>query len=113
MNAGTPGCRRRLVEPQEIVAELVRVLDPMEDAQAIFPILRLSAVSRLSQLLRTILSSIMYQAAANYDALVMWMLASITAGDGAAAAGLPTPEEVAHDPPMCQNQTYLGHGALR
>ena len=29
------------------------------------------------------------------------------------AAGLPTPEEVAHDPTVCQNQTYLGHEALR
>ena len=28
-------------------------------------------------------------------------------------AGLPTPEEVAHDPTVCQNQTYLGHDALR
>ena len=28
-------------------------------------------------------------------------------------AGLPTPEEVAHDPIVCQNQTYLGHEALR
>ena len=35
------------------------------------------------------------------------------AGDEAAAAGLPTPEEVAHDPTVCQNQTYLGHDALR
>ena len=42
-----------------------------------------------------------------------WALASITAGDGAAAAGLSTPEEVAHDPTACQNQTYLGHEALR
>ena len=33
--------------------------------------------------------------------------------DGVAAAGLPTPEEVAHDPTVCQNQTYLGHDALR
>ena len=42
-----------------------------------------------------------------------WALASIIAGDGAAAAGLPTPEEVAHDPTMCQNQNYLRHKALR
>ena len=42
-----------------------------------------------------------------------WALASIIAGDGAAAAGLPTPEEVAHDPTLCQNHTYLGHDALR
>ena len=42
-----------------------------------------------------------------------WALASIIASDGAAAAGLPTPEEVAHDPTVCQNQTYLGHDALR
>ena len=42
-----------------------------------------------------------------------WGLASITAGDGAAAAGLPTPEEVAQDPTVGQNQTYLGYDALR
>ena len=94
-------------------AELVRALVPMEDAQASFQILRLSATSRLSHLLRTVPPSITCQAAANYDALVEWALASMIAGDGAAAAGLPTPEEVAHDPTVCQNQTYLGHDALR
>ena len=94
-------------------AELVRALVPMEDAQASFQILRLSATSRLSHLLRTVPPSITCQAAANYDALVEWALASIIAGDGAAAAGLPTPEEVAHDSTVCQNQTYLGHDALR
>ena len=40
-------------------------------------------------------------------------MASIIAGDGAAGARLPTPEEVAHDPTVLQNQTYLGHEALR
>ena len=40
-------------------------------------------------------------------------MASIITSDGAAAAGLPTPEKVAHDPTVCQNQTYLGHEALR
>ena len=94
-------------------AELVRALVPMEDAQANFHILRLSATSRLSHLLRTVPPSIMCQAEANYDALVEWTLASIIAGDGAPAAALPTPEEVAHDPTVCQNQTYLGHDALR
>ena len=87
-------------------AKLVRALVPMEDAQASFQILRLSATSRLSHLLRTVPPSITCQAAANYDALAEWALASIIAGDGAAAAGLPTPEEVAHDPTVCQNQTY-------
>ena len=94
-------------------AELVRALVPMENAQRSFQILRLSATSRLSHLLRTVPPSITCQAAANYNALVEWALASIIAGDGAAAAGLPTPEEVAHDPTVCQNQTYLGHDALR
>ena len=94
-------------------AELVRALVPMEDDQASVQIFRLSATSRLSHLLRTVPHSITCQAAANYDALVKWALASIIAGDGATAAGLPTPEEVAHDPTVCQNQTYLGHEALR
>ena len=42
-----------------------------------------------------------------------WTFASIIAGDEAAAAGLPTPEEVAHDPTVCQTQTLTGHEALR
>ena len=94
-------------------AELVRALVPIDDAQTSFQILRLSATSRLSYLLQAVPPSITCQAAANYDALVEWALASIIAGDGAAAAGLPTPEEVAHDPTVCQKQTYLGHDALR
>ena len=49
-------------------AELVRALVPMEDAQASFQILHLSATSRLSHLLRTVPPSITSQAAANYDA---------------------------------------------
>ena len=94
-------------------AELVRALVPIEDAQASFQILRLSATSRLSHLLRTVPPSITCQAAENYDALVEWALASIIAGDGAAAAGLPTPEEVVRDPTVYQNHTYLGQEALR
>ena len=93
-------------------AELMGALVPMEDAQASFQILRLSATSRLSHLLRKVPPSITCQAAVNYDALVEWVFASIIAGDGAAAAGLPTPEEVAHDPTVCQNQACLGHEAL-
>ena len=91
----------------------MRALVPMEDAQASFQILRLSATSRLSCLLQTVPPSITCYAAANYDALVEWALASIIAGNGAAAAGLPTPEEVAHDTTVRQNQIYLGHDALR
>ena len=94
-------------------ADLVRALVPMEDAQASFQILRLSATSRRSHLLRAVPPSIISQSAANYDALVEWALAPIIAGDGAATAGLPTSEEVDHDPTVCQNQTYLGHSALQ
>ena len=95
------------------LAKLVRALVPMEDAKESFQIVRLSATSRLSHLLRTVPPSITCQAAADYDALVEWALAFIIAGDGAAARGLPTPEEVVHDPTVCQSQTYQGHDALR
>ena len=91
----------------------MKALVPMEDAQASFQILRLSATSRLSYLLQTVPPSITCQAPPNHDALVEGALASIIAGDGAAAAELPTPEEVAHDHTGCQNQTYLGHEDLR
>ena len=94
-------------------AELVRALVPMEDAQGGFQILRLSATSCLSHLLRTVPPSITCQTTENYVALVEWALASIIARDGAAAAGLSRPEEVPHDPTVCQNHTYLGHEPLR
>ena len=45
----------------------VRVLVPMEDGQASFESLHLSASSRLPHLLRTVLPSITYQAAADYE----------------------------------------------
>ena len=82
----------------------MRVIVPMEDAQASFQILRLPAASRLSHRLRTVPPSITYQAAADYHAFVEWALTSIIAGDGATAAGLPTPEKVAHDPTVCQTR---------
>ena len=40
-------------------------------------------------------------------------MASVIAGDGAAAAGLPTLDEVAHSSTVCQTQIYLRHEALQ
>ena len=40
-------------------------------------------------------------------------MASIIAGDRASAAGLPNPEDVAHDLTVCKNQTYLENETLR
>ena len=93
----------------------MRALVPMEGAQASLQNLRLSAASRVSPLLRTVPPAITRQATtADYDALVEWSLASIIACDGAVTEGLPTSEDVAHDPTVCQTQTYyLGHEALR
>ena len=89
------------VEP----ADHVRTLVLMEDAQTSFQILRLSAASRLSYLLRTVPPYITCQAAADYDALVERALGTIIAGDRVAGAGIPTPKEIVHDPTVCQNQT--------
>lgn len=47
------------------------------------------------------------------SALVERVLSSIIVGDGAAAAGLRVPEEVANDSSSCRNHTYLAHEALR
>ena len=63
-------------------------------------------------MLRTVPPSIAYEASTDYDTLVEWALVSIITGDGPAAAGLPTPEEVAHDPTVRQNQTLLEHEVL-
>ena len=93
--------------------ELMRAPVPMEDAQASFSILCLPAASSLSHLLCTVPPFTTHPAATEYDALVEWALASIIAGGGAFAAGLPIPEQVGHDPTVCQNQTYLEHETLR
>ena len=95
---------------QEVVcrelAELMRALVPMKDAQASFQILRLSAASHLSHLLRTVPPSITCQPAADWDILMEWVVASIIiAVDGAATAGLPTPKDVAPYPPVCPKKT--------
>ena len=94
-------------------AELVKALVPMDGSQAGFQILRLSAVSRLSHLFRPVPPSITQEASRHFNALIEWALASIIAGDGAAASGLPTPEEVANDPNICRKQTFQWHEALR
>ena len=94
-------------------AELVRVLVPMQDAQASFQISSPSAASGLSYLLCTVPPSITHGAAADYDALMECALASIIDGDGAATTGLSTPEEVAHHPTVCLSQTYLEIGASK
>ena len=102
---------------QEVVngepAELMRGLAPVEDADTSFQILHLSAVCHLPHLLRTVPRFITHQAPADLDALVEWALASIIAGDEAAAAGLPSLEEVAHDSTVYQTETYLGHETLQ
>ena len=59
-------------EPAELVRALVRM-----DAQASFKILRLSAVSRLSHLLRTVPTSITQEASRHFDAVIEWALASM------------------------------------
>ena len=88
-------------------------LVPMDNVQASFQILCLSSVSRLSHLIRTAPPSITQEASRHFDVLIVWALASIIAGDGAAVAGLPTSEEVANDPNVCRKQTFLGRKALR
>ena len=51
-------------------AELVRAVVPMDDAQASLQILRLSAVSRRSHLLRTVPPSITQEASRHFDAFI-------------------------------------------
>ena len=94
-------------------AELLRKLVKMEDAQASFQILRLSAVSRMTFLLRNVPPTVTKQAASDHDALVEWALASIIAGEGAATSGLASPEEVRSNPELCKKQRVLGRYALQ
>ena len=83
-------------------AELAMMLVPMGDTHTSFMILCLSVVSRLTYLLRTASPSITHKASAGCDALMERALACIKPGSGAAVARLPIPEEVAHDPSVCQ-----------
>ena len=83
--------------------KLMRALVPMEDAQASFQILRLSADFRLSHLLRAICCRLR-----RFDGGGVGVY---LAGDGTTAVGLQTSEEIANNPTVCQSQTYLGHEA--
>ena len=86
----------------------------VKNAQVSFQILHLDTAFRLSHLCAKRSSCITHHAATDYAALAGWALAStIRAGDGAVVARLTTLEELAHAPPVCQNQVYLGNEALR
>ena len=56
------------------LAEPVRTLVPIDDAQASFKLLRLPAVSRLSHLFRIVPPSITQEASRRFDALIEWAL---------------------------------------
>ena len=112
---GTADYQRESVETamREDPAELLRALVPMEDAQASFQIMRLSAVTRMTFLLRALPPSVTRDAAKEYDAMLEWALASVIAGEGAIAAGLAGPDEVRANPNLCKRQHFLGEEALR
>lgn len=76
----------------------------MEDAQARFQIMSLPAVTCAVVLLRTLPLSAMRDTAAEYDALLEWALASVTAGEGAGAAGLASPDEARPDLSLCRRR---------
>lgn len=56
-------------------AELLCALIPIEDAQSSFPVMRLSAVTRMTLPLRTLPPSIRHNAASKYNALQEYALA--------------------------------------
>ena len=60
--------------------ELLRSLAQMEDSQASFQILRLSAATRMNFLLRTLPPDVVQESAREFDALVEETLAAIVAG---------------------------------
>lgn len=93
-------------------AELLRVLVKMEDAQASFQIMRLSASTRLTFLLRPLPLSSTARAAGNFNAFLEWALVSMIAGEGANKVGLVRPEEVASGVETYNGQTLLGPEAL-
>lgn len=72
-------------------AELPRAFVPMDDAQAAFQIIRLSTVTYIIFLLRTLSRSITRDAAKEYDTLQEWALTSVIAGESAGALGAAQP----------------------
>ena len=86
----------------EETAELVRVLVPTEDAEASFQILRLSGVSDLSLVFRTVPRP---SRTKSLQLVTLWW----SGRNEATTIGLLTPEEVSHDPIVSQNDIYLGH----
>ena len=94
-------------------AELVRVLVPTEDAQALSDFASICHFSPLTFASNSKSALHHVPSCSKLRRFGGVGVGSIIAGGGAAAAGLPTPEEVARDSTVCQNQTYLGHEALR
>ena len=86
-------------------AELVRALVPMPKRA-----FRFCVYLPLSPLTSTSNSLALHNmpSCSKLRRLVEWALTLIIAGDGAAAAGLPTPEEEAHDPSMWQIRPTRG-----
>ena len=94
-------------------AELCYHLAQMEDAQASFQILRLSAATRMHSLLRALPPSVTKEAAKEFDSLLEWTLASIVNGQGAPRDGLATPQEVQAHPGRAATQPVLSPEAVR
>ena len=94
-------------------AELLRALTEMEDTQASFQILRLSAATRMNFLLRTLPPHITRTAAKEFDTLVEWALASIIGGQKASEEGLASSKEVEQHPVAATRQTVLTEDAIR
>lgn len=94
-------------------AALVRVLVPLNDAQARFQILCVSATSRLSIFIRTLTPKATSQAAEDYDKLIERGLASIFAGEEVKEVDLSSLDETCDYTQTARDQSLLGQGAMR
>lgn len=93
-------------------AELLRALVSMENAQAVFQIMRLSAITRTTFLLHIFPPNVTRQAAEKYDAPLEWALASLIPGKGVGSAGHASLDEVRTNQSLCRQQTVLGSEVL-
>ena len=84
--------------------ELLLSLASMKDDQAGFQILRQSAATRLHFLLRTLPPQVVKEAAAEFDQLMEWTLASIITDLDNRPDTLASPPEVRENAGECRNQ---------
>lgn len=91
---GTPDCQRDFITSfaRDKPATLLRKISSLNDPQAAYQLLRLSAVPRLNHLLRMVPPELTENAAREFDTMMAWTMGHLITSNKATDFNLPTEE---------------------